>query len=155
MKILPTLSAARRSLLGTVPAAVLFTFAGTWASRTHAQTASAKPNRLLLQVSDGEPQKWSLALNNAANVQAEFGAGEVEVEVVAYGPGIGMLRGGSQVAERVAAALKSGVHVVACENTMRGQKLTAVDMLPGIGYVPSGVGELLKKQQKGWAYIRP
>lgn len=155
MKFLPTLSAARRSLLGSLPAAALFATAVVSAPRTQAQTTAAKPNRLLLQVSDGEAARWNLALNNAANVQAELGPGEVDVEVVVYGPGIGMLKGGSPVAERVAAALKAGVHVVACENTMRGQKLTAADMLPGIGYVPSGVGELLRKQQQGWAYIRP
>jgi intracellular sulfur oxidation DsrE/DsrF family protein len=45
--------------------------------------------------------------------------------------------------------------VVACENTMRAQKLVYADMLPKIGYVPAGVVELMKKQQEGYAYIRP
>lgn len=66
-----------------------------------------------------------------------------------------MLKAGSPAGDRVASALKSGVRVVACENTMHGQKLTPADMLPAIGYVPSGVGELVKKQQQGWAYVRP
>ena len=55
----------------------------------------------------------------------------------------------------VASALQQGVKIVACENTMHGQHLTPADMLPAIGYVPSGVGELLKRQQQGWAYVRP
>jgi len=59
------------------------------------------------------------------------------------------------VANRVAEALAAGVHVVACENTMRAQKLTQADMLPRIGYVPAGVVELMKRQQQGWAYLRP
>jgi intracellular sulfur oxidation DsrE/DsrF family protein len=29
------------------------------------------------------------------------------------------------------------------------------DMLPHIGYVPSGAVELIRKQQHGYAYIRP
>ena len=44
---------------------------------------------------------------------------------------------------------------VACENTMRGQKLSKPDMLDGIGYVSPGVVEIMQKQQQGWAYIRP
>ena len=64
-------------------------------------------------------------------------------------------KGGSPVAQRVSAALKSGVKVVACENTMKAMKLTYNDMLPDIGYVPAGVVELMQKQQQGYAYIRP
>ena len=72
-----------------------------------------------------------------------------------YGPGIAMLKGGSPMAERVTKALKTGVKVVACENTMKAQKLVYADMLPDIGHVPAGVVELMQKQQQGWAYIRP
>ena len=117
--------------------------------------AQTKPNRLVVQVSDNDPAKWGLALNNAYNVQQDLGADSVEVEIVVYGPGISMLKGGSPVAERVASAMKSGIHVVACENTMTNQKLTKADMQPNIGYVQAGVTQLMKRQQQGWAYIRP
>jgi intracellular sulfur oxidation DsrE/DsrF family protein len=43
----------------------------------------------------------------------------------------------------------------ACQNTMRSLKLSPQEMLPEIGYVPSGVVEVMRKQQQGWAYIRP
>lgn len=113
-------------------------------------------NQLVLQVSDDDPAKWNLALNNARNVQDELGGPDgVDLEIVVYGPGIGMLRAGSPVAARVAAALKAGVQIVACENTMKAQRLTAADMLPGLGYVGAGVVELMKRQKAGWAYIRP
>jgi intracellular sulfur oxidation DsrE/DsrF family protein len=66
-----------------------------------------------------------------------------------------MLKAESPVAARIAAGLKGGVQIVACENTLAAQKLTRADMLPDIGYVPAGVVELMKKQQQGYAYIRP
>jgi uncharacterized protein len=47
------------------------------------------------------------------------------------------------------------VKIVACQNTMRNQKLTPADMSPVVGYVPAGVTELMFKQAEGWAYIRP
>src|SRR4051812_34859709 len=119
-----------------------------------AQTPAAK-NRVVMQVSDADPGKWNLALNNARNLQADLGAANVELEIVAYGPGIGMLKMESPVASRIGEALDAGVKVVACENTMAGQKLTKTDMLPRIGYAPAGVTEIMRKQQEGYAYIRP
>lgn len=119
-----------------------------------AQSQPAK-NKAVFQVSDADPQKWNLTLNNAKNVQDDLGSDAVDLEIVVYGPGIGMLKGDSPIAKRIADALKSGVKVVACENTMKAQKLVYADMLPTIGYVPAGVVELMKKQQEGYAYIRP
>ena len=79
----------------------------------------------------------------------------MEIEVVAYGPGIGMLKLDSEASGGVSQAMKEGVKVVACENTMRNQKIARGDMLGGIGYVNAGVVEIMQKQREGWAYIRP
>ena len=121
---------------------------------TAAQTVSAT-NRVVMQVSDGDPAKWNLALNNARNLQADLGARNVDIEIVAYGPGIGMLKLESPVATRIGEALDAGVAVVACENTMAAQKLGKQDMLPRLGYVRAGVVEIMQKQQQGYAYLRP
>jgi intracellular sulfur oxidation DsrE/DsrF family protein len=118
-----------------------------------AQSAMAK-NRALFQVTDNDPARWTLILNNMQNLREGVGGEPVEIELVAYGPGINMLKSDSSVKQRIAEALKSGVKVNACQNTMNGMKLTAPDMLPEIGYVPSGVVEVMRKQQQGWAYIR-
>ena len=120
-----------------------------------ALAASTTQNRVVMQVSDNDPTKWNLALNNARNLQADLGAKNVEIEIVAYGPGIGMLKADSVVGTRVGEALGNGVKFEACENTMRGQKLEKADMLQGIDYVGAGVVEIMQKQQQGYAYLRP
>ena len=118
--------------------------------------AQALPaNKLVMQVSDNDPAKWNLALNNAKNVQTDLGAQNVAIEIVAYGPGINMLKADSVAANRVAEAMGAGVKVVACENTMTNQKLDKDSMMSGIGYVKAGVVEIMQKQQAGWAYLRP
>jgi len=66
-----------------------------------------------------------------------------------------MLKLDSVVAQRVSEASHGGVKIVACENTMKGQKLARADMLDGIDYVGAGVVELMSRQQQGWAYLRP
>jgi intracellular sulfur oxidation DsrE/DsrF family protein len=120
-----------------------------------AQTAAPTRGKVVLQMSENDPAKWNLALNNARNIQADLGAANVDIELVAYGPGIGMLKADSVAANRIDEALGAGVKIVACENTMRGQKLTRGDMLGKIDYVPAGVVEIMQRQQQGWAYIRP
>ena len=123
----------------------------------HAQTSApvATRSKVVMQMSDGDAAKWNLALNNAKNLQSDLGAANVDIEIVAYGPGIGMLKADSVVGTRVDEAQASGVKVVACENTMRGMKLGKSDMLSTVSYVPAGVVEIMQKQQQGWAYIRP
>lgn len=120
-----------------------------------ATTLAADKSRMVIQVSDNDPGKWNLALNNAKNIQKDLGKDNVELEVVAYGPGINMLKAESEVANRVGEAVDAGVKVMACENTMRGQKLSKEDMNPKIGYVPSGVVEIMRREQQGYAYLRP
>ncbi|KVW96211.1 DsrE family protein [Thiobacillus denitrificans] len=114
---------------------------------------AADKGKLVIQVSDGNPATWNLALNNAKNVQKDV-KGAI-IEIVAYGPGIGMLKADSEVANRVGEAVDSGMKVVACENTMKGQKLSKADMNPKIGYVKAGVVELMDLQVEGYSYIRP
>lgn len=109
----------------------------------------------VIQVSDNDPGKWNLALNNAKNVQQELGKDNTVIEIVAYGPGLNMLKLESTVGNRVEEATKAGVHVVACGNTMKGMKLTKEDLLPTVGVVKAGVLEIGARQQEGWNYIRP
>ena len=140
----------RRELLSAGALATL----GVFAPNAVAQS-QAKKNQAVFQVSDADPQKWNLTLNNVKNVIEELGAEKVDLEIVVYGPGIGMLKADSPVGKRIAEALKSGVKVVACENTMKSQNLVYANMLPEIGYVPAGVVELITKQREGYSYIRP
>jgi intracellular sulfur oxidation DsrE/DsrF family protein len=125
-----------------------------FAASTTAQPVPQR-NRVVIQVSDGDAAKWNLALNNARNLQTDLGAGNVEIEVVAYGPGIGMLKLDSPVGNRIGEAKDAGVRIMACENTMKAQKLARADMLNGIGYVGAGVVEIMQRQQEGWTYLRP
>lgn len=138
------------SILALVLSTVLVTGACT-----AVPPAAPKRASMVIQVSDNDPSKWTLALNNARNAQADLGRDRVDIEIVAYGPGIAMLKLESTSANRVREALQSGISIIACENTMGAQKLDRQDMLPEIRYVPAGVVQLMQRQQQGWAYIRP
>ncbi|MBA5687378.1 DsrE family protein [Duganella sp. LX47W] len=126
------------------------------ASAAVAAPAAAKPTayKALFQVSDDDPKKWNQTLNNIKNLQQDLGAANVTIEIVIFGPGIGMVMMESEVGNRVQEAIDAKVSVLVCQNTMRGAHLTPDDMLSRIGYVVAGVGEIVRRQAEGYAYIR-
>jgi hypothetical protein len=125
------------------------------ASGCASMPGTAAKNRVVIQVSDNDPGKWNLALNNAKNLQADLGAANVEIEIVAYGPGLNMVKAGSAVSNRIDESVMAGLNIVACENTMANQKVTKEQILPGVNYVGAGVVEIMRRQQQGWSYLRP
>jgi len=132
-------------------------FVMAFAVLTHSAVSMAAQQKakIVLQVSDNDPAKLNLALNNARNAQDDLGKDNIDIEIVVYGPGIHMLRMDATTATRVTQAIQSGISIVACENTMTAQKINKADMHDAISYVPAGVIQLMKRQQQGWAYIRP
>lgn len=118
-------------------------------------SALATKTGVVIQVSDDSVATWNQALNVVRNIQAEYGKENVEVEIVVFGNGVGLLKFDSQLANRVDETLASGAKVLMCQNTMKARKLTPEDMHAGIGYVKAGVVEIIEKQKQGWAVIRP
>lgn len=118
--------------------------------------ANAAPrNRVVLQISDGDAASWNQTINVARNIQSAYGKDNVAVELVVFGNGIGIATFDSPLAERLNETMAAGIEVAVCENTMKARKLKHEDMNAKAGFVPAGVVELIKKQQEGWAYIKP
>ena len=123
-----------------------------------AANAAGKDGRehVVIQVTDNDPGKWNLALNVAQNLQEAYGKDKVDIEIVAYGPGLNMLKGDSKVAARLNAAQDASVALYACENTMKKMKVTEKDLHPGSLVAPGGgVVHIFKRQSEGWDTIRP
>ena len=146
-----------RNLTATLLAAAILLAPGLAGaqSTTHASSMGSARDHVVIQVSDADPAKWNLALNNARNVQEDLGMDNVDVEIVAYGPGLPMLKSDSPVAQRVASATAQGVTLIACENTMKNTKVERSQILPGVKFEGAGVVHLMKRQKEGWAYVRP
>lgn len=125
--------------------------------------AIKKTHRLVMQVNTNEPATMNLALNNATNVDNHYRAlGEkVEIEVVAFGPGLHMLRDDtSPVKDRIKAISEKSPSITfkACGNTQENMNRAegkAVPLLAQAAVVKSGVVRLVELQEQGWSYIRP
>ena len=153
-RVTSLLAALALALAFTASAALAQNSTGQAPAALSAAPADTHKERAIFAVSDDDPQKWNLTLGNIANAIDGLGADSADIELVVYGPGIVMLKKDSPVAAKIAAALKSGVRVAACQNSMRGFHLETSDLAPGVGTVPSGVVELIHRQHSGYAYVR-
>jgi len=118
----------------------------------------AKKHKVVIQVSDDDPKVQAIALNNAVNVQKLMGIDNIEIEIVAYGPGLGLLTTKSKEAERVKSLALQDITFSACGNTMaKVEKKTGkkVQLTEGVKVVEAGVARIMELQEQGYSYIRP
>ncbi len=120
-----------------------------------AATKLAKKYQLVFHVSENRPEQWRVALNNAMSFQRNVGKENVDLEIVANGPGLNMLKSDSKVADGIAQALDRNIDLVACGETMKATKVAKEDLLGGVRVVPGGLIEIVDRQRSGWTYIRP
>ena len=132
---------------------------------TSALAADGKTHRIAIQVDQNDPQVMNLVLNNATNVIEHYRAKneDVDVEIVAYGPGLHMLRADtSPVQDRIKhlkdMVFPGKIQFSACNNTKQGMEKKeghAISIVPEATVVPSGVVRLMELQEQGWSYVRP
>lgn len=133
----------------------------TMASAEEKLSAPLPPKRaynMVIQLSEDNEKAANLALNNAVNVQKELGIDDVNIEVVAFGPGLKMLLIDSPVAQRVKDLGLQNISFAACGNTAKKlEKETGakVVLAEGAHMVPAGVVRILELQAHGYGYIRP
>jgi hypothetical protein len=116
-------------------------------------------HKVVIQVSTDDARTQKIALNNAVNVQKAYGVDNVAIEIVAYGPGLGMLTPKDpQQSKRVASLAVQGIAFSACGNTIKGvTKKTghAPKLINGVKVVPAGVTRIIELHEQGYAYVRP
>ncbi|MHB1214995.1 MAG: DsrE family protein [Thiobacillus sp.] len=114
--------------------------------------------KYVLHVDDMDPSKQELALNNAQNLLNAYAPGDVEVEIVAYGPGLRLLFADNVNAQRISDLSLSGVRFAACGNTIKGMtKLMgeAPKINPIATVVPGGIVRIGELVHQGYIYIKP
>jgi uncharacterized protein len=135
------------------------------AALTSSFAVDAKTHRVTIQVDQNDPAVMNLALNNVTNIMEAYKAkGEdVQIELVAYGPGLNMLRDDtSPVKDRLkqisALSFPSRIKFSACNITKEGMEKREghpIAIVPEGSLVPSGAIRLLELQESGWSYLKP
>jgi intracellular sulfur oxidation DsrE/DsrF family protein len=119
------------------------------------------PHHAVIQVTQNDPAVINMALNNAENLTKYYrDKGEqIEIELVAYGPGLHMLRSDtSPVKVRLAVLAMDNMIFSACGNTLNAQAKQEgkeITLVPEARIVPSGIARIIELQEQHWTYVRP
>ena len=114
--------------------------------------------RVVLQISDSDPFKQTLVLNVANNLIKHYGPDRVDVEIVAFGPGLRLLFAENTNKGRIGSLVDNGVRFSACSNTIR-------NMGKALGHDPelnkhavtvsAGVVRIIDLVNKDYILIKP
>ncbi len=138
--------------------------AGLFAAKA-ARAEAAKPHRVVIQVDQNDPAVMNLALNNARNLLDYYRdrKEDVDVEIVAYGPGLHMLRDDTspvkdRIRELANVSFPSKIAFSACNNTKQGMEKREghpITIIPQAKIVPAGVVRIMELQEQGYSYVKP
>ena len=137
-------------------AAVLTGMAGVAAGRKAvAEEKGTGKHRVAFDLSAEGQERWDGVLRNVENVRKAFGPENVEAQVVVHGKALPLLqKTNGELEGRLRVLAENGVRLSACQNTMKRFNVTKEMLFPFVDTVDSGVAELIRKQENGWAYIK-
>lgn len=147
---------SRRSLIAAGAATIIL------APPTIAAEAK-REHHIVFQINDNDTARMTMALNNIVNVVRHYSekGDQVEIEVVAYGPGLHMLREDTSPVKDRVKSMKASIPdltFTACGNTIETMEKAEgkkIEIVPQAGVVQAGVVRLTELQEQGWTYIRP
>ena len=147
----------RRTLVAAASTVVLGgLLAGCAGVQAAASGGQDRKYRAIVHVTDGEPDKWTRVIGYVRGLESTAERADLAVAVVVQGLALDMLKADSPVAKAVGEAIGRGVEVVACEYSMKVRNLTRAQLTPSVvSFVPFGGIEIIRRQNAGWAYLRP
>ena len=121
-------------------------------------SGDVKKHRIVIQVSTDDVRTQNIAMNNAVNLQKALGQDNVEIEIVAYGPGLTMLTDKSTASKRVPNLAMQDITFSACGNTKANMEKKSghkIELVDGVRVVQAGVLRIMELQEQGFSYVRP
>jgi intracellular sulfur oxidation DsrE/DsrF family protein len=115
-------------------------------------------HRIVLQLSDNDAKKEALVISIAYNLLKAYDPDKVAIEVVAFGPGIDLLRTENDNRKLVESLIAQGVRFDVCLNTVdtvERETGKRPDIIPAATPVQVGVGQILRLTENGYTLVRP
>jgi intracellular sulfur oxidation DsrE/DsrF family protein len=148
------------AILRILAAALLI---ATPAASAHAQQAPLqdKPfaeHKVVLQLSDNDPKKQGMVISVANNLMKFYDPDKVAVEIVAFGPGIELLRPENPNRKLVESLVAQGARVDVCLNTvdtLERETGKRPDYIAAATPVQVGVAQILFLTENGYTLVRP
>ena len=114
---------------------------------------------IVLQLSDQDPLKQDAVLDVANNLIKHYGSPDVvDIEIIAFGPGMRLLLEGNTREARIASLVESGVRFIGCMNTIDTMERTT-GKRPALNEhtipVQTGVAHVVERARQGYVLVRP
>ena len=133
----------------------IFVFLMQLQFNSFAQSTGVTPShKVVIQLNTADTAAWSGVIGNIKNLSKVW-PGNIKFEVVVHGKALDFLVAAkSHLVTDIDQLAKKGVVFNACENTMGKYGITKQMLIPSVFSVPSGVAEIILKQEEGWSYLR-
>ncbi|MEI6408550.1 MAG: DsrE family protein [Bacteroidota bacterium] len=132
---------------------LLATPAAIFAQNTEETVVSTKKHKVVFQLMTNDTLAQKALVRQIGHLL--IAAPKSKIEVVCHNNGISLLQKNvTKQADKIHELSAKGVEFAACENTMRDRKIKREDLVQDCHTVPSGLLEVVLKQEKGWAYIK-
>jgi intracellular sulfur oxidation DsrE/DsrF family protein len=131
---------------------------GARAQQVPLQDKPFAEHKIVLQLSDNDPHKQALVISVANNLLKFYDPDKVAIEVVAFGPGIDLLRSENPSRKQVESLIAQGVRFDVCLNTVdtiERESGRRPDIMPAATPVQVGVGQILLLTENGSTLVRP
>jgi len=115
-------------------------------------------HKLVIQMNKRNPEIQAEVLSNIVNISKFYGIDNVEIELVAYGPGIYFLTKESEFRKRVESLMLQDVTFTACGDTIKTLKrIKGIDLnlIDDVVVVKNGVPRIMWLQEHGYSYLSP
>jgi len=115
--------------------------------------------RIVLQLSEGSAEYQSRVLSIANNLIKHYGGPDfVDIEIVAFGPGIALLYADNKNLERISSLGTNGVRFIGCMNTVDTIERTTGER-PNLNSltipVQTAGAHLFERASQGFVVVRP
>lgn len=148
------------AILGATFAALLIAAAAP-AARAQQAPLQDKPfaeHKIVLQLSDNDPRKQGLVLSVASNLMKFYDPDKVAIEIVAFGPGIELLRPENPNRKMVESLVAQGTRFDICLNTvetLERENGKRPEFIAAATPVQVGVAQILFLTENGYTLVRP
>ena len=131
---------------------------GARAQQAPLQDKPFAEHRIVLQLSDNDPRKQGLVISVANNLMKFYDPDKVAIEIVAFGPGIDLLRPENPNRKAVESLVAQGARFDICLNTVDTLEREAgkrPEFISAATPVQVGVAQILFLTENGYTLVRP
>jgi intracellular sulfur oxidation DsrE/DsrF family protein len=150
----------RFTTIRAISAALLIAFVAMPARAQQAplQDKPFAEHKIVLQLSDNDPRKQGMVISVANNLMKFYDPDKIAVEIVAFGPGIDLLKPDNPSRKQVESLVAQGARVDICLNTvdtLERETGKRPEFISAATPVQVGVAQILFLTENGYTLVRP